>query len=103
MAATADQIAALRAYLRVNSDEGLSDAWETADALVTAFVGSSTVPAAVLKQATMKTAAELYHQRSAPQGIAQFADQTGAPVRTARDPLTGAYPLLRPFAGLGIG
>lgn len=103
MAATAEQIAALRAYLRVNSDDGLNDAWETGEALVTAFVAGATVPAPVLKQATLKTAAELFHQRSAPQGIAQFADQTGAPVRTARDPLTGAYPLLRPFAGLGIG
>lgn len=101
--ATTEQIAALRAYLRVNSDDGLADAWDTADALVASFVGQAEVPAAVLKQAQLKTASELFHQRSAPQGIAQFADQTGAPVRTARDPLTGAYPLLRPFVGLGIG
>jgi hypothetical protein len=101
--AETEQITALRSYLRVTSDEGLADAWDTASALVLAFVGSATVPEPVLKQATLKAAAELFHQRSAPQGIAQFADQTGAPVRTARDPLVGAYPLLRPFVGLGIG
>lgn len=101
--AESEQIAALRAYLRTNSDEGLSDAWDTAEALVGSYVGTRTVPEPVLKQATLKTASELFHQRSAPQGIAQFADQTGAPVRTARDPLVGAYPLLRPYVGLGIG
>lgn len=101
--ATTEQIAALRAYLRTNSDDYLADSWDTAEALVASFAGTAIVPASVLKQCHLKAAAELFHQRSAPQGIAQFADQTGAPVRTARDPLAGVYPMLRPYVGLGIG
>lgn len=102
--ASAEQVAALRAFVRAGSDEYLADCWDTAEALVASFVGAADVPAGVLKQAQLKAGAELFHQRSAPQGIAQFADQQGSsPMRTARDPLAGAYPLLRPYVGMGIG
>lgn len=103
--ATAEQIAALKAYLRAPSDDGLNDAYDTGAALVSGVVGSHTadVPAVVIAQCNLKAAAELFHQRNAPQGVAQFADQTGAVVRVARDPLVGCYPLLRPFLPLAIG
>lgn len=70
-------------------------------ALVDAYVGDSEVPTAILDRAVLEVSSELFHKRSAPQGIAQFADFDGGPVRVARDPMLTAYTLLgrwvRPF------
>jgi len=44
---------------------------------------------------------ELFHRRSAPMGVSQFASADGSAVRVARDPLLGVYPLIRPYVGLG--
>jgi hypothetical protein len=77
--------------------------WNEAVALVAKFVGTATVPATVLLRAQIECGSELFHRRSAPNGIAQFATlDGGSAVRVARDPMVGSIPLLQPFVGQGI-
>lgn len=94
----------LSAYVGANSgdDAFVEDCWEEASALVSAFVGTAEVPPVVLHRASLEVGSELFHRRQAPSGVAQFATFDGAPVRVARDPLVGAYPLLRPYVGPGL-
>lgn len=86
------------------SEEAYAGAcWAQAAELVTRHVGIAEVPAAILDRATLEVGAELFHRRSAPNGISQFASpDTGAAIRVARDPMVAAYPLLAPFVGRGI-
>lgn len=72
-------------------------------AMVTNYLGSvTTVPVSIQDQATLIVSSELFHRRSAPNGVAQFASMDGAPVRVARDPMNAVYPLLLPFVGFGV-
>lgn len=95
----------LKAYVGApDSDNSfVSDCWDQAHLLVDTFVGTVVVPAAVLTRAKIECGSELYHRRSAPNGIAQFATlDGGSAVRVARDPMIGAYPLLYPYTGQGL-
>lgn len=84
-------------------DEFVGQCWDEAIALVTKFVGTATVDADVLNRAYLECGSELYHRRSAPNGVAQFATlDGGSAVRVARDPMVGAYPILTPWVGLGV-
>lgn len=65
--------------------------------------GTGAVPWYIASRAIVEVASELYHRRNAPNGVAQFTGLEGSPVRVARDPMLGAYPLLTPFVGAGIG
>lgn len=78
--------------------------WAEAQALVTVALGASAslVPEPILDRATLEVGSELYHRRNAPNGISQFATTDGAPIRVARDPMVGAWPLLKPYM-IGIG
>lgn len=76
--------------------------WDEATALVNQYVGDETIPVAVLDRAFLEVGSELYHRRQAPNGIAQFASMDGSPVRVARDPMVGAYPILNRFMVVGI-
>jgi len=77
--------------------------WDESVALITKFVGTATVPATVLLRARIECGSELFHRRSAPNGIAQFATlDGGSAVRVARDPMIAAYPILTPWVGQGI-
>lgn len=74
-----------------------------ATALVDAYVGEATVPPSILDRATLEVGSELFHRRQAPNGVAQFASEQGAqPLRIARDPMVGAYPILNRFVGGGF-
>ena len=76
---------------------------EQAAALVNDLIGAATVPDSVKERCVLEAGSELFHRRQAPNGIAQFATPDGAsPVRVARDPLVGVYPLVSRFLGLGI-
>ncbi len=66
------------------------------------YVGDAEVPSHIHFQAELIAASELFHRRSAPNGIAQFASMDGQPVRVGRDPLAAVYPLLLPFCGYGV-
>lgn len=80
-------------------DDFVHSCWDEAHLLVDTYVGTLTVPAAILHRAKLECGSELYHRRSAPNGIAQFAAFDGAPVRVARDPMTAARPLLADYVG----
>ena len=85
-------------------DENAASALDQAIALVDNYVGGVTVPVAVLHRAYLEVGSELFHRRTAPSGIKQFAtpDGAGTIARVARDPMVAAYPLLTPFVGMGL-
>lgn len=96
----------LRGYVHTTEvdDAFLTKCLAEAVALVGTFVGDVAVPEAIKDRAVLEVGSELFHRRQAPNGVAQFAMELGAaPVRIARDPMVGAYPLLVPFMGPGIG
>lgn len=70
---------------------------------VATYTATATVPETIRRRAVMEVAAELYHRKSAPNGIKSFADLDGASaVRVARDAMVAARPLLAPYLGLAI-
>ena len=95
----------LKAYVGAPDSDNtfVSACWDEAHALVDTFCGDVVVPAIVLKRAKIECGSELFHRRSAPNGVAQFATlDGGSAVRVARDPMVGAYPILIPYVGLGL-
>lgn len=74
----------------------------SAELLVTQYVGTAAVPTTIRDQAVLQAASELFHRRSAPNGVAQFASMDGQPVRIAKDPMNSVYPLLMPFVKPGL-
>ena len=78
-------------------DAYLQECWETAQTLVLTYCASIEVPAEVLKRCFLEVGSELFHRRSAPMGIAQYASYDGTPMRIARDPLVGVYPILNKY------
>lgn len=95
----------LKAYVGApaSDDAFVADCWTEASALVAKFVGTATVNADVLNRAKIECGSELFHRRSAPNGVAQFATlDGGSAVRVARDPMIAAYPILVPWVGQGI-
>jgi hypothetical protein len=86
-----------------NDDAFVEDCWNEAVELVASVVGDADVPSKVLNRAYLEAGSELYHRRSAPNGIAQFQTFDGAAIRVARDPLIGVYPILQRYLGMGIG
>ncbi|NBW28564.1 MAG: hypothetical protein EBR38_08360 [Flavobacteriaceae bacterium] len=78
-------------------DTFVQDCWNTARDLVASYIQSASIPPQVLKRAYIEVGSELYHRRSAPMGISQYANYDGAPLRIARDPLVGVYPLLNRY------
>jgi len=77
--------------------------WDEAVAHVDTFIGTHDVPTAVRTRCYIEAGSELFHRRSAPMGVSQFASFDGSAIRVARDPLQGVYPLLRPYCGSGLG
>ena len=98
----------LQAYVGAPDSDALfvEQCWDEATALVSAYVGTSTpvtvIPAEISDRAVLEVGSELYHRRQAPNGVAQFSSLDGSPVRVARDPMLGAYPLLNRFMAAGI-
>lgn len=86
-----------------NDDDFVEHCWDEAVVLVDKFVGEATVDATVLTRAYIECGSELFHRRSAPNGVAQFATlDGGSAIRVARDPMVGAYPILLPWVGVGV-
>lgn len=101
----ADLTARLAAYVGdVPNDSFLRECAEQAATLIRDQVGTATVPDDVRDRAVLEVAAELYHRRSAPNGIKNFADgfDGTAAIRVARDALVAARPLLAPYLPLAI-
>ncbi|XCB29637.1 hypothetical protein RQN30_10700 [Arcanobacterium hippocoleae] len=85
-------------------DENTKQYIREAQALIYNFCGSQSVnvPEPLLTQAILIVTREIETREKSPGGIfAAFGEQDGA-VRLARDPMTMAYPLLRPFLGGGF-
>lgn len=105
MVHVAEDFDELKAYVGAShvDDDFVDSCWHEAIALVDKFVGSATVNADVLNRAYLECGSELFHRRSAPNGVAQFATlDGGSAVRVARDPMVAAYPILAPWVGLGF-
>jgi hypothetical protein len=78
-------------------DAFVQECWDTAEDLIASYIRSTKIPAQVLKRCYLEVGSELYHRRNAPMGISQYASYDGAPIRIARDPLIGVYPLLNRY------
>lgn len=97
-------LAEFQAY--VGTDETgsfIESCLSAANAHVGRYIGEvDTVPAEIHDQSILICASELFHRRSAPNGVAQFASMDGSPVRIARDPMGAVYPLLQPYVGYAV-
>lgn len=81
----------------------ISGCLNSAKSLVEKYIGEvSGVPTHIEDQAVLIAASELFHRRSAPNGIAQFASMDGQPIRVGKDPLSAVYPLLLPWVNYGV-
>ncbi len=94
----------LQAYIGTEeTGDFIESCLSAGNALVGNYIGEiETVPNEVHRQAILICASELFHRRSAPNGIAQFASMDGSPVRVAKDPMGAVYPLLLPFVSYGV-
>ena len=72
--------------------------------LVSDKVGSAIVPESVLSAAILEVGANLYQRRVSSIGTTGYGDPEtmGNPMRPALDPMTPAWPLLRPYLGPGL-
>ena len=97
--------AELQEFVGASSNElaFVTSCWNEAHALVDNFCGAAitNVPAVIVKRAKLNCGSELFHQRSAPQGISQFAAADGSVIRVARDPMVAAVKILQPFLPIG--
>lgn len=94
----------LQAYIGTDeSGDFITGCLNSGKSLIENYIGEvSTVPTHIEDQAVLICASELFHRRSAPNGIAQFASMDGSPVRVAKDPMGAVYPLLLPYVGFGV-
>lgn len=94
----------LKSHVGASDEDNLFCQWceEEAEELVTKYVGTVEVPDAILSLAIVEVGSEIYHRRSAPNGIAQFAAFDGSIIRVARDPMVAAYAILKPYLPLGF-
>lgn len=94
----------LQAYIGTEeTGDFIESCLSAGNALVGNYIGEvDTVPSEVHRQAILICASEIFHRRSAPNGIAQFASMDGSPIRVAKDPMGAVYPLLLPYVGFGV-
>ncbi len=94
----------LQAYIGTDeSGDFITGCLNSGKSLVENYIGEvTTVPNHVEDQSVLIAASELFHRRSAPNGIAQFASMDGSPVRMGKDPMSAVYPLLQPYVGWGL-
>jgi hypothetical protein len=97
-------LAELQAYIGTDeTGDFIESCLSAGNALVGNYIGEvDTVPSEVHNQAILICSSELFHRRSAPNGIAQFASMDGSPMRVAKDPMSSVYPLLLPFVSWGV-
>lgn len=97
-------LAELQAYIGTDETGDFITTCLTAGTkLVEKYIGDIvSVPESIKDQSVLIASSELFHRRSAPNGIAQFASMDGQPVRVGKDPLAAVYPLLQPFVGWAV-
>ena len=94
----------VRAYVNAPSSDVqfIGSVLTEAQALVARYCGKTPVPVSVFDNAVTQTAAELYHRRNAPSGIASFAAIDGSVVRVALDPMKSVYAILDRYVSRGV-
>lgn len=96
-------LAEFQAYVGTDETDFPQECLTSGHALVTAYIGEiETVPVSVHDQSVLIASSELFHRRSAPNGVAQFAAFDGAPIRVAKDPMNAVYPLLQRYVGYAV-
>lgn len=93
-------LAEFQAYVGTEETVFPQECLTAGHALITRYIGEvETVPGSIHDQAVYIASSELFHRRSAPNGVAQFASMDGSPIRVAKDPMNAVYPLLMPYVG----
>lgn len=97
-------LADLQAYIGTEETGSfIQSCLDSGTAQVANYVGViTTVPDEIHRQGTLICSSELFHRRSAPNGIAQFASMDGSAIRVAKDPMGAVYPLLLPYVGWAV-
>lgn len=95
-------LAQFQAYVGTDETTFPTECLTAGTVLISDYIGTATVPASVKDQATLIVSSELFHRRSAPNGVSQFASFDGAPVRVAKDPMNAVYPLLLRYVGFAV-
>ena len=96
-------LAEFQAYVGTEETDFPQECLNSGLALVERYIGEvDTIPASIEDQAVLIASSELFHRRSAPNGVAQFASMDGSPIRVAQDPMNAVYPLLMPYTGYAV-
>jgi hypothetical protein len=96
-------LAEFQAYVGTDETDFPQECLMAGTALVQTYIGEVlTVPVSLHDQAVLIASSELYHRRSAPNGVAQFASFDGSPIRVAKDPMNAVYPLLQRYVGYAV-
>lgn len=104
MAHVEEDYVVLRDYVGAphSDNEFIDNVYHRAEALVDKVIGSASVPALIRMEAILECGSELYHKRSSPMGVSQFATADGSPIRQGLDPMRAAMKVLQPFLKLGF-
>jgi hypothetical protein len=96
-------LAEFQAYVGTEETTFPQECLNSGLALVERYIGEvATVPVTIQDQSVLIASSELFHRRSAPNGVAQFASFDGAPIRVAKDPMNAVYTLLMPYVGYAV-
>ena len=96
-------VAEFRAYVGTDEESNfVNDCHAQAIDMIDRYIGSVVLTNSVRHNVILMVASELFHRRSAPSGISQFASLDGQPVRLSIDPMRGVYPILQPYIGYGV-
>ena len=96
-------LAEFQAYVGTEETTFPQECLDAGLALIERYIGEIvSVPATIKDQSVLIASSELFHRRSAPNGVAQFASMDGSPIRVAKDPMNAVYPLLMPYVGYAV-
>lgn len=83
-----------------------ADSKEVATQMVHDFIGGAAnpfgVPESVVARAVLEVGADLYYRKASKNGVVTLGGVEPQLFRLNRDPMTAAYPLLRPYLVIGI-
>lgn len=101
-----EDVPALAAYVHADPTDTqfVSQCATTARQMVSQRIGSAKVPPGVVAQAVLEVGSNLWHRRlnARDQSGPGDVETTPAFFRPALDPMTPAWPILRPYLGVGI-
>lgn len=99
---TPDALAGFLGTTSASLGDAAAQVCEAAAALVAETIGDAAPPDAIVAQAQVMVAAEMWRRRDAPGGVVNAWGDAQVPVRLALDPLKPARPLLAPWITPGI-